>query len=206
MTEKMKAILEDVRNGVPVMVCDDEDREFEFDLCIAVEKLTPETLMFGIKCLGRVCIAATKDIWDRIDVGPMVQNSTCRLQTGFQTTIDLLGFGVKSGVSLSDRFKTIKAIIDPNMGPSDFAKPGHIDGLCARDGLLKVRRGHTEGCCELLKLANMIPCSVIVEVMDGNTGEMLRGEPAKAFSEKHNLKMITIQEIYDAVYGTSTTN
>lgn len=200
---KIEAILEDIRNGVPVMISDDKDREDEFDLLIAAEKLTHDSLMFGIKCLGRVCVAATKDVWDRIGVGPMVQNSTCKLQTGFAVTIDLLGFGMCSGVSLFDRFKTIKAIIDPNMKSENFARPGHIDGLIARDGLLKVRRGHTETACELLKLAGLQTCGIIVEVMNGKTGEMLRGKKAVTFAKKHNLKMISIQEVYDAVYGST---
>lgn len=202
MKDNLRQALKDVLVGKPVILTDDEDRENEGDLVIAADRISFETLLFGIKCLGYICVASPTPRLDELGLPIMVSDSTCKLKTPFAITCDSLGEGMTSGVSCRDRLQTIHALANDDTKAEDLAKPGHINILRAKPGLLSERRGHTEGSCQLLKLAGIKPMAVIVEIMDPETGEMMRGQKMLEFAAKHNLTSISIQEIYDEVYNS----
>lgn len=200
-TAPLSVILEDIRNGKPILLGDDIGRENEFDVVIACSALTVENLVFAMNCGGLNCIATEGSFLDRLQIPMMCERSTCRLGTPFTVSIDAAS-GITTGMSVHDRLETIRIFLDPNSKPEDLARPGHLFPLRARDGLLSERRGHTEGSVELVKLAGLPACAVIVEIMNKD-GTMTRGDKMREFAEQHKLNIITIEEVYDAVYNKS---
>lgn len=199
---KIDAVLEDVRNGVPVIIIDDSHREDEGDLVLAAEKADKFNLAFCMKhARGLMCLPCTKDRLDRLNIPMMPSNNLDTLQTPFTVSVDAVE-GTTTGMSVSDRLKTVSVLLDEESKPSELSHPGHLFPLRAKDGLLKDRRGHTESSVELVKLAGFKPVSVIIEIMNDD-GTMTKGQQLIDFAKTYNLKIVTIDEIYSAVYGTT---
>ena len=187
--------LADLAQGKMVIVVDDEDRENEGDLVAIAEKITPETINFmATHARGLICTPLPDDRCDELGLTHMVPNNTDPHQTAFTVSVDLNGQGVTTGISASDRAKTILALVDADMQPEDFNRPGHIFPLRARPGGVLRRAGHTEAAIDLARLAGCQPAGVIVEIMNED-GTMARMPELQVIAQKHNLKMISIEQL-----------
>lgn len=195
-------ILEDIRRGIPIILVDDKMREDEADIVLAAEYANETNIVFCMNnARGLMCIPTCGTILDRLQLPPMVELSTDKNNTPFTVSVDA-AVDTTTGMSVSDRLKTIKVFTDVNSKPSDLNRPGHLFPLRPRSNLLKDRRGHTEGSIELMRLAKCMPVSIIVEIINDD-GTMARGDNILTFAEKHNLKVVSVQDIYEAVYGES---
>src|ERR1700757_5523623 len=163
----IESAIEDIKQGKLIIVVDDEDRENEGDFITAARNVTPETINFMSKYgRGLVCAPLVEERCDELGLGLMVNNNTALHETPFTVSIDLLGHGCTTGISASDRAKTVQALIDPNIKPEEFGKPGHIFPLKAKKGGVLRRIGHTEATVDLAELAGFEPCGVLVEIMN----------------------------------------
>lgn len=199
---KIEQVIDDVRNGRPVIVVDDYDREFEGDIVLAAEKANEYNLIFSMRhAKGLMCLPCLQERCDRLEIPMMETNNNDKFGTPFTVSIDAIE-GTTTGMSVYDRLKTISVFVDENSKPNQLAQPGHLFPLRARPGLLKERRGHTEGSVELCLLSGMKPVSVIIEIMNED-GTMTKGEQLEKFAKIYNLNIISIEEIYDAVYNKS---
>jgi 3,4-dihydroxy 2-butanone 4-phosphate synthase/GTP cyclohydrolase II len=188
--------ISDISNGKMILVVDDEDRENEGDLVMAAQFATPEAINFMIKYgKGLVCLPATDEILDRLNINEMVTRNRDSYQTAFTVSIDgAKKHGIGTGISPADRSRTIQLVINPHSTADDIVSPGHIFPLRAQEmGVLK-RAGHTEAAVDLAKLAGLSPAGVICEVINDN-GEMARVPDLIEFAQKHSLKMITIKDL-----------
>jgi len=186
--------IEDIRAGKIVIVVDDEDRENEGDFIMAAEKVTPESVNFMAKYgRGLICVAITENRARELEFEPMVEFNTARHGTAFLVSVDYLK-GTTTGISAFDRAATIKAIVDPNSKPSDFAKPGHIFPLQAIEGGVLRRAGHTEAAVDLARLAGLYPAGVLCEIMNDD-GTMARVPDLFKIAKKFGLKIITIKDL-----------
>jgi len=194
---ELSLVLEAVREGRPIILIDDNNRENEADLIVAAEKITPATMALMIReGSGIVCLCLSLDRIDQLALEPMVSNNESRYGTAFTVSIEARR-GVTTGVSALDRVTTIQCAIANDAVPGDIAKPGHVFPLCAhKDGVLG-RRGHTEGSVDLAQLAGLKPAAVLCELMNPD-GSMARGEQISRFATEYALPIITIEEI--AVY------
>jgi len=191
----IEAAIEELKAGRMIVVVDDEDRENEGDLTVAAEMVTPQAINFmAMYGRGLICLAMTGERLDELDLAPMVRNSTATCGTGFTVSIDLKGQGVTTGISAYDRAETIKAAIDSTYVPKDFARPGHIFPLRARDGGVLERRGQTEAAVDLASLAGLKPAGVICEILNDD-GTMARLPDLARFCKKHGLLMINVAEL-----------
>ena len=187
--------LEDIRTGKLVIVVDDEDRENEGDFIVAAEKVTPETINFMSKYgRGLICVAVTDSICQALDLDMMVTNNTDPHKTAFTVSVDLLGHGCTTGISAHDRSKTIQALVSPDFKPSDFARPGHIFPLKAKNGGVLRRTGHTEAAVDLARLAGLSPAGAIVEIMNDD-GSMARLPQLFEIADQFGLKLISIRDL-----------
>lgn len=186
--------IEDIKNGKMIVVVDDEDRENEGDLIMSAELATPADVNFIVKeGRGMLCAPITIERAKELNLELMVEKNTALHQTPFTVTIDYI-HGTTTGISASDRAKTINAIADPKSKASDFAKPGHIFPLVAKnEGVLR-RAGHTEAVVDLMKLAKLNPAGILCEIMDED-GTMMRVPQLRKFADKHKLKLITIADL-----------
>jgi len=184
-----------LREGRMVVVVDDEDRENEGDLVMAAETITPEAVNFmATHGRGLVCLAMTAERLDALQLAPMAPDSDALGGTAFTMSIDARSEGMTTGISVHDRARTIRTAVDPDSGPEDFARPGHVFPLRAcRSGVLE-RRGHTEAAVDLARLAGFAPAGVICEVMNDD-GTMARVPDLVRFCTKHGLIMITIADL-----------
>src|SRR4051812_3082449 len=189
-------VLEDLKLGKPIVLVDDEDRENEGDIVYAAEKVTPEAVNFMLKeARGLICVSLTTKDCERLRLHPQTHINTAQLGTAFTVTVDAHPrFGVSTGVSAKDRFKTIQVCVADDAQPQDLLRPGHINPLRARDGGVLVRAGQTEGSVDLARLAGLKPAAVICEIMRDD-GEMARRPELEAFCAAHNLKMCTIADL-----------
>ncbi|MBX7182350.1 MAG: bifunctional 3,4-dihydroxy-2-butanone-4-phosphate synthase/GTP cyclohydrolase II [Bacteroidia bacterium] len=195
MLNTIEEALEDIRKGKVVIVVDDEDRENEGDFITAARNATPEVINFMIKeGRGLVCAPLTEDRCDELGLGLMVQDNTALHQTPFTVSIDLLGHGCTTGISAQDRSKTVLALIDNSIKPSEFARPGHIFPLRARSGGVIRRSGHTEATVDLARLAGFEPAGVLVEILKDD-GTMARLPELKEIAKKFDLKVISIEDL-----------
>jgi len=157
--------IEDIRNGKIIIVVDDENRENEGDFLAAAEAVTPEMINFmATHGRGLICAPLTETRCKQLDLHMMVNNNTDPMETAFSVSVDLRGNGVTTGISASDRAKTVKALIDPNLKSFELARPGHIFPLVAKDGGVLRRTGHTEAAIDFARLAGLEPAGVIVEI------------------------------------------
>jgi 3,4-dihydroxy-2-butanone 4-phosphate synthase len=200
--EKFKQILEDIKNGKPVIVVDDYDREFEGDLVIAAEKATVENLIFAMRhAKGLMCLPCLQEQIDRLDIPMMHTNKQDKFGTPFTVSIDAIE-GTTTGMSVYDRLKTIKVFLNKDSKPNQLAQPGHLFPLRALPGLLNDRRGHTEASVELMIASGLQPTAVIIEIMNEN-GTMVKGVDLESYAKIYNLTMISVEEIYNAIYNKS---
>jgi 3,4-dihydroxy 2-butanone 4-phosphate synthase/GTP cyclohydrolase II len=188
--------IEDLRNGKVVIVADDEDRENEGDLICAAELITPETVNFMIThARGWVCLALPAERCEQLELPQMQVQNTESQRTAFTVTIDAEArFGVGTGISASDRAKTIHVAINPATVPSDLRRPGHIQPVRARPGGVLQRVGHTEAAVDLARLAGLYPAGVICEILQAD-GSPARRPQLELFAQEHALTFITIAEL-----------
>ena len=192
---KIEEALVDIKAGKVVIVVDDEDRENEGDFLTAARNVTPEVINFmATHGRGLICAAVTEERAKELQLELMVNKNTSAHETAFTVSIDLLGFGCTTGISTADRAKTIQALINPEMKPQNFGRPGHIFPLIAKTGGVLRRTGHTEATIDLAKLAGFEPCGALVEIMNED-GTMARLPDLLKIAEKFNLKIVSIKDL-----------
>src|SRR6267154_878701 len=187
--------IEEVKNGKVIIVVDDEDRENEGDFICAAESITPEIVNFmATHGRGLICAPLMEDRCEELKLDLMVGKNTAAFETPFTVSVDLIGHGCTTGISAHDRFKTIKALVDPETRPEELGKPGHIFPLRAKkEGVLR-RSGHTEAAIDLARLAGFRPAGVMVEIMNED-GTMARLADLRLVAYKFKLKLITIKDL-----------
>ena len=191
----IESAINDIRKGKIVIVVDDKNRENEGDFLAAAELITPEIINFmATHGRGLICAPITENISKKLGLNLMVGTNTDPQDTAFTVSIDFKGNGVTTGISVSDRATTIKALIDKNTKPNQFSKPGHVFPLVAKNGGVLRRTGHTEAAIDLPRLAGLKPAGVIVEIMNED-GSMARVPDLVKVSEKFNLKIISIEDL-----------
>ena len=190
----IKSVIEDIKKGIPVIVIDNEDRENEGDLVIASELVSPDNINFMAKeGRGLICISITSEKAAQLDLEPMESRNSSLHETNFTISVDAKK-NTTTGISAYDRSITIQTLISDNVKSADLARPGHIFPIVGKDGGVLRRAGHTEASIDLALMAGLKPSGVICEIMADN-GEMARGEELQKFSEKHNLKIISIASL-----------
>ncbi|MEZ4722946.1 MAG: bifunctional 3,4-dihydroxy-2-butanone-4-phosphate synthase/GTP cyclohydrolase II [Flavobacteriales bacterium] len=195
MLNTIEEALEDIKAGKVIIVVDDEDRENEGDFIAAAELITPEIINFmATHGRGLICTPLIEDRCDALDLNLMVANNTALHETPFTVSVDLIGQGVTTGISASDRAKTILALVNPETKPEELGKPGHIFPLRAKRGGVLRRTGHTEASIDLSRLAGMQPAGVLVEIMNED-GTMARLPELKKIAKKFDLKIISIEDL-----------
>ena len=193
--DTIEEALEDLKQGKIIIVVDDEDRENEGDFVGIAELVTPEMINFMVTHgRGLVCAPITQERSKHLGLDLMVGHNTAVFETNFTVSVDLKGYGTTTGISASDRSKTIKALIDDNIDPDELGRPGHIFPLIAKDGGVLVRSGHTEATVDLARLAGFKPAGVLIEVLKEN-GEMARLPELLEVANKFDLKIISIEDL-----------
>ncbi len=192
---RVEEVIEDFRNGKIVIVVDDEDRENEGDFIVAAEKITPEIVNFMLKeGRGVLCAPLSEERCEELELNMMEENNTSLLGTPFTVTVDLLGHGCTTGVSIHDRAATIRALADPATRPSDLGRPGHINPLRARQKGVLRRPGHTEAAVDLARLAGLHPAGALIEIMNPD-GTMARLPQLVEIARRFGLKIISIASL-----------
>ena len=187
--------IEDIKQGKIIIVVDDEDRENEGDFIAAAEKVTPEMMNFMTQHgRGLLCAPLLEKRCKELGLDMMVENNTVLHHTQFTVSIDLKGEGCTTGISVFDRAKTIKALVKPETKPEDFGRPGHIFPLKAKEGGVLRRTGHTEAAVDLARLAGLEPAGILIEILNED-GSMARLPQLVKVAEKHNLKIISIEDL-----------
>jgi 3,4-dihydroxy 2-butanone 4-phosphate synthase/GTP cyclohydrolase II len=187
--------IEAIRQGEMIIVVDDEDRENEGDFIAAAEKVTPEMVNF-MTTYGRglVCAPISEEICDQLELEMMVGKNTSSHETPFTVSVDLLGYGCTTGISASDRAKTLNALANAETRPEDLGRPGHIFPLKAKSRGVLRRSGHTEAAVDLAKLAGLTPAGVLIEIMNED-GTMSRLPDLMVLAKRFNLKIISIKDL-----------
>jgi len=187
--------IEVIRSGGVIIVVDDEERENEGDFITASRNVTPEIINFmATHGRGLICAPLIESRCDALDLGLMVQTNNAAYETPFTVSVDLLGKGCTTGISASDRSKTIHALIDPDTDPNSLGKPGHIFPLRAKEGGVLRRNGHTEAAIDFARLAGFEPAGVIVEILNED-GTMARLPELKKLAIKHDMKLVSIADL-----------
>ena len=196
--DTIEEAIEDFKNGKPVIVADDEDRENEGDVIVPAQFATPQIINFLIsQCKGVLCLALTREKAEKLGLSEMVSHSTDPKGTAFTQSIDAVKkYGVTTGVSAFDRAKTIEVAVANDSVASDLSRPGHVFPLIARKGGVLERVGHTEASVDLALLAGLTPAAVICEIVNED-GTMARRDNLVEFSKKHNLKFITVAQLIE---------
>src|SRR6478736_2096469 len=200
MSDKIKLdtieeAIDEIKNGKVIVVVDDEDRENEGDFVCAAESITPEIVNFmATHGRGLICVPLMEDRCLELGLDMMVGKNTAVHETAFTVSVDLIGHGCTTGISAHDRFKTIKALVDPETKPEELGKPGHIFPLKAKkEGVLR-RSGHTEAAIDFAVLAGFRPGGVLVEIMNED-GSMARLADLRKVADRFNLKLVTIKDL-----------
>ncbi|PCJ19882.1 MAG: bifunctional 3,4-dihydroxy-2-butanone-4-phosphate synthase/GTP cyclohydrolase II [Candidatus Cloacimonadota bacterium] len=192
----IEEVLEDIKLGKMYILVDDPDRENEGDLCMAAESVTTEAINFMAKeGRGLICLTLTNDRADQLGLPHMVVENSAQFQTAFTVSIDA-AHGITTGISAYDRYKTILDATKSEAKPNDFARPGHIFPLRAKDGGTLVRTGQTEGSVDLSRMANFQASGIICEIMNED-GSMSRMPDLITFAKKHDLKICTVADIVE---------
>ncbi len=192
----VEEIIEEIKAGKMVIVCDDEDRENEGDLTMAAELVTPEDINFmALYGRGLICLPMDGEMIDRLEIPEMVQHNHSRMGTAFTASIEAKD-GITTGISAADRAHTCRVAVDEVTGPDDLVMPGHIFPLRARPGGVLQRAGQTEAAVDLARLAGLKPAGVICEVMKED-GTMARVPDLEKFSSEHGVKMVTVAQIIE---------
>ncbi|MCB0813417.1 MAG: 3,4-dihydroxy-2-butanone-4-phosphate synthase, partial [Flavobacteriales bacterium] len=193
--DKVEEAIAEIRRGRVVIVVDDEDRENEGDFVTAARNATPELINFMAKHgRGLICTPLTEARCEELGLELMVRDNTALHHTPFTVSVDLIGHGTTTGISASDRSKTIQALIDPGTRSADLARPGHIFPLKAKEGGVLRRTGHTEAAVDLARLAGFEPAGVIVEIMNDD-GTMARLPELRRMADEFGLKLISIEDL-----------
>ena len=194
MIYKIEDVLEDIKNGIPLIIVDDENRENEGDLFVAAEKATYESInLMATFARGLTCTPMSSEYAIRLGLDPMTARNTDAKCTAFTVSVDEKE-GTTTGISIADRLTTIKKLADINSVSSDFTRPGHIFPLIAKDNGVLEREGHTEATVDLCKICGLAPVSVICEILKDD-GTMARMDDLEIFAKEHNLKIITIADL-----------
>jgi 3,4-dihydroxy 2-butanone 4-phosphate synthase / GTP cyclohydrolase II len=194
MADPIQDVLQAFTRGELVVVTDDDDREGEGDLIIAASLCTADKMAFIIRhTSGIVCAPITTDDARRLRLDPMVAHNESNHTTAFTVSIDYKPDG-GTGISADERASCCRALANPNAGASDFARPGHVFPLIARDGGVLLRSGHTEAAVDLCKLSGLPPVGVISELMNDD-GTVMKGEQVARFASAHKLKHVTIADM-----------
>ena len=189
--------IKDIKEGKVVIVIDDENRENEGDFVAAAEKVTPEMINFmATHGKGLICTPLLEKRCEELGLDLMIGKNTAAFETPFTVSVDLIGNGCTTGISASDRSKTIQALVDPKTDKNQLGKPGHIFPLKAREGGVLRRAGHTEASIDLARLAGLEPAGVIVEILNED-GSMARTAELHNIAKKFNLKFITIKDLIE---------
>jgi len=188
--------IEALRNGRPIIVADDEDREGEGDLVAAAQFATPEVINFmALHGRGLICLTLTGERCDQLGLPQMTERNTEDLGTAFTVSIDAdRRFGVSTGISAADRATTIQVALNPATQPSDLRRPGHVFPLRARPGGVLQRVGHTEASVDLARLAGLIPAGVICEILNPD-GTMARHRELERMAREHDLLFVTVADL-----------
>jgi len=187
--------IQDIKDGKVIIVVDDENRENEGDFLAAAENVTPEMINFmATHGRGLICAPLTEKRCKELELGMMVHNNTDPMETAFTVSVDFRGNGVTTGISASDRAKTVKALIDTNTKPFELARPGHIFPLKAKEGGVLRRTGHTEAAIDFARLANLKPAGLIVEIMNED-GTMARLPQLIKVAKKFDIKIVSIEDL-----------
>ncbi|MEQ9442680.1 MAG: 3,4-dihydroxy-2-butanone-4-phosphate synthase [Cyclobacteriaceae bacterium] len=195
MLDTIQDAIEAIRQGDIIIVVDDEQRENEGDFICAAEKITPEIVNFmSTHGRGLICAPITEDRCEALELEEMVGRNTSHYDTPFTISVDLIGHGCTTGISASDRSKTIQALVNSETKPDDLARPGHIFPLKAKNGGVLRRTGHTEAAIDLPRLAGLAPAGVLVEIMNED-GSMARLPDLRKVADRFQLKLISIQEL-----------
>lgn len=193
--DSIEEAIEDIKAGKIILVVDDEDRENEGDMICAAELITPEIVNFMAKeGRGLICVPLTEERCEELGLDMMVGNNTAVHETAFTVSVDLLGNGCTTGISASDRSKTIKALVEPTTKSEDLGRPGHIFPLKAKKGGVLRRSGHTEAAIDFARLAGLSPAGVLVEVLNED-GSMARLPELRLFADRFNLKLVSIKDL-----------
>lgn len=187
--------IEEIKHGKVIIVVDDEDRENEGDFICAAESITPEIVNFmATHGRGLICAPLMEERCEELGLDLMVGKNTATFETPFTVSVDLIGHGCTTGISAHDRFKTIKALVDPETKPEELGRPGHIFPLRAKkEGVLR-RSGHTEAAVDFARLAGFRPAGVLVEIMNED-GSMARLADLRKVADHFNLKLVTIKDL-----------
>lgn len=197
MLHSIESAIEDIRQGKPVIVVDDEDRENEGDFIVAAEFATPEIINFMVKeGRGLICVALTEERCAALQLSPMVTSNTSLHETAFTVSVDLISNDTTTGISAHDRSKTVMALVDPTTKPDQLGRPGHIFPLRAVSGGVLRRAGHTEATVDLARLAGLQPGGALVEVMNED-GSMARLPQLLEIGTRLGLKVISIKDLID---------
>ncbi len=189
--------IEDIKNGKVIIVVDDEDRENEGDFIAAAEMVTPDMINFMVTHgRGLVCAPVTEERARELDLQMMVTNNTVLHQTAFTVSVDLIGDGCTTGISVHDRSKTIASLVNKNTKPEDLGRPGHIFPLVAKKGGVLRRTGHTEAAIDLARLGGFEPAGILVEILNED-GSMARLPQLIEISKKFDLKLISIADLIE---------
>jgi len=193
-SEKIDKIIKNIRGGQMIVLMDEKSREGEGDLVIPAEMCGIDDLKFMIKKgMGIICLALSLQILKRLKIPLMVENNTDRFQTGFTVSVDYK-YGTTTGVSLYDRLKTIKAVVNKESRPSDFTRPGHVFPLRGHPLSLNGRRGHTEASLYLMKLAGLTEAAVICEILNIK-GKSANKRECRELAKKYYLPFIDINDL-----------
>ncbi|HOV82732.1 MAG TPA: bifunctional 3,4-dihydroxy-2-butanone-4-phosphate synthase/GTP cyclohydrolase II [Methanothrix sp.] len=186
--------ISEIQSGRFIIILDDENRENEGDLMMAAEKVTPEAINFMARhARGLICMPMTAERLEELDISLMTTQNTESMNTAFTVSVDARR-NTTTGISAFDRAVTVQTLIDPATGRGDLVMPGHLFPLQAKKGGVLRRTGHTEACVDLARLAGLYPAGVICEIMNED-GSMARLPELEAFSERHGLKMLTIESL-----------
>lgn len=203
MFNTVEETLKSFREGDPVIVVDDESRENEGDIIFPADAATQEKMnLCASEARGLICIAIDKSIADRLELNPMHSNHKDNFHTAFYDSVDATqDFGITTGISAKERAITAKHIANNLSQAADFIKPGHLFPVVAKENGVLVRHGHTEAAVDMCRLTNHVQAAIICEIMN-QEGDMLRREGLFDFAHKHNLKIISIQQIIEYRYST----
>lgn len=193
--DKIEDAIADIKAGKVIIVVDDENRENEGDFIAAADSITPEIINFMAQHgRGLICVPLTEKRCQDLQLKPMVETNTDPMETAFTVSVDLNGNGVTTGISASDRAKTIQALVNPSLKPHELARPGHIFPLVAKEGGVLRRTGHTEAAIDFARLAGYHPAGVIVEIMNED-GSMARLPELFEVAKRFDLKIVSIEDL-----------
>lgn len=193
--DSIEEAVEDIKNGKVIIVVDDQDRENEGDFICAAECITPGIVNFmATHGRGLICAPLIEGRCEELGLDLMVGRNTAAFETPFTVSVDLIGHGCTTGISAHDRFKTIKALADPETDPAELGKPGHIFPLKAKQGGVLRRSGHTEAAIDFARLADFRPAGVLVEIMNED-GTMARLPDLRKVADKFGLKLVSIADL-----------